>query len=1354
MAKHSQLAHPGFFVREQVLPPGLSVTNAAKLLGVSRPALSNFLNGKAALSAEMAVRLEKAFGVDRSKLVGMQAAYDELNNRAREKDVAVRAFVPSFLTIKASQIDQWADRLEARALLPVLLRKLVHSAGRDLRRVDFPGYDNSQRKGSDGFVEAGSAAPWVPEGKSYWEFGTDKKQAEKANKDYSARLRSVEAAERANGTFVFVTPRNWSGKTEWEKRKREAGDWKTVRAFDASDLEQWLEQSVPAQIWLAEQLSLPTKGYETLERSWDHWANATEPALRAEIFMPALAAHREAFKSWLDKPADRAFVIVADSKGEALAFLACLFDEEGLRQYKDRAAVFTSPEALRTLIVASAPFIPIVVSDETERELVDARRGLHCIAFRPRGAVQKNADITLDQLGYDAFRTTLQSMGVDENDVDRLSRESGRSPTILRRRLSKNAAIKSPEWASDDHAAKALLPLALMGAWHSEMEADCEVVSKIADQKYEIVEENVARLLRYDDSPVWSAGRYRGVASKIDALFAVAAIVTPADLERFFGAAERVLLEEDPALDLPEADRWAAGLHGKKRKHSDTLRKGICETLVVLSVHGNDLFQERLGIDVENRIKLLIRKLLTPLTLEKLLSHDKDLPRYAEAAPDEFLSIVESDLHSDSPAIPGLLKPVDRDSLWGSPSRTGILWALECLAWKPRNLSRVAIILAQLARTKIDDNWLNKPGASLQAIFRSWMPQTAATVDQRIKALQLLAKQFPDVAWQVAIEQIKPGSRMGTASYRPRWRSDASGAGQVVTRGEYFAFNQQAIELLVGWPRHDEKTFGDLVESLEGMREEDQVRVWDLVDDWIVAASDPAKAVLRERIRRFAFTRRGRNRNLGEAARERARKAYEALEPANPTVRHGWLFAETWVQESADELEARDFDFSKREARIDRLRREAIAEIWTAQGFDGVRSLLSNSNAAGTVGRYTAVCTTTDPLRVSFVLDCLSLSEDLRGKGEWCIQGFLYGLGDAERASVLRTATKQLAPNERVRLFTCAPFQKSTWDALGEYGDVIRTMYWKAVIPSWGQHTPVELNEVIDRLLDVQRPRAAFHVVRMDLKDVETNRLKLLLRTIATVDAEPAEHFKLESYSISQAFDSLDGRDGVTRDEMAQLEFLFIGALELGEHGIPNLTSQIAESPVMFAQAVGLVYKRSDSGDDPPEWRIENPSQKVAVATAAHRVLQGIKSVPGSNADGQIDAAVLGAWIAEVRRLCTEYARLDAGDQCLGQLLAKSPVGENGVWPCASVCQVLEEIASPEIAEGLSIGVYNLRGVHWRGEGGKQERELAAKYRAWAEQLCFEYPYVGNVLENIALSYDRDAGWEDADAKVRKRLQH
>ena len=1283
----------------------------------------------------------------------MQSSYDLQERHAGERGISVRAFVPSFLTIKATQIEKWADsQIDARTHLPVLLRKLVQSTGQELLKVDFPGYDNAQRRGNDGFADASSATPWIPEGPSYWEFGTNKKPGDKAERDYSSRLKSVDSMERGNSTFVFVTPRNWSGKTAWEKQKNEAKDWKEVRAFDASDLEQWLEQSVPAQIWFAEQIALPINGFETLEQAWDRWANASKPHLTPDIFVPAITAYQGAFKEWLTKPSNKQFVISADSWEEALAFLSCLFDADELRQFKDLSAVFTSPDTLRILISSSVSFIPIVVSENVERELINAYSRLHCIVFRPRNAVDIDADITLDLLNHESFEKALNAAGVSTDDISRLARESGRSPTVLRRRLSKNAAIRTPVWAGDDDTAKALVPMALIGAWDAEAEADREILSYVAGRRYPGIEGDAMPLLQFDDSPVWSAGRHRGVVSKIDALFAIVRMITPEDLDRFRFAAEMVLSETDPALDLPEKDRWAAALYGKTRDHSGALREGICETLVILSVHGNNLLRSRTGIDVEETVSILIRKLLMPVTLEKLLSQDPNLPYYAEAAPNEFLRIVESDLSEEEPVIFGLLKPVDSGSIFASPSRTELLWALECLAWNPRNLSRVCKILAQLCKPQIDDNWVNKPDASLQAIFRSWMPQTAASLAQRVKALNAFVRNFPDVGWAICIEQIKPGPRFGHDSYRPRWRSDASGAGQVGTRKEIFDFTREALDLLIAWPSHDENTLGDLVEALEGIPEEEQTKVWDLIDEWSCIVMESAKAALRERIRRFALTRRARHLKIGETARDRAREAYEKLQPRDPVIRHSWLFASQWVQESAHEFKEEDFDWRKRDERIDRLRHDAMMEIWTECGFEGVRNLLTASGAPHTVGNYAMSCVTNTDARVEFIRRCLSLDGDLRNQVEWCLQGALSAVEDKARTRVLKAAAEAMPCEECKRLFVCAPFRESTWRLLDGYGEDIRAAYWRNVYPSWDRHTPAELTELIDCLLEAGRPRAAFNTVHMRIADVETSCLTRLLSDVATVDREPAGQFKINRYYISEALGSLDERVGVTRDEMAQLEFLFIDALNDSGHGIPNLEYMIGESPISFVQAVALAYKRSDEKEDPPAWTAKHPEQRASVALAAHRFLDQLEKIPGTQKDGKIDGVALGKWLEEVRRLCREHARIEIGDHCLGQLLAKAPKDKDGLWPCRAVCEAMDEIESPKMGEGFHICVRNSRGVHWRGEGGQQERDLAAEYRTLAEQLHFEYPYVGGILEGIAASYDREATWQDSDAEIAKRL--
>ncbi|WP_075620382.1 HigA family addiction module antitoxin [Paenisporosarcina indica] len=1351
MKSFEKQTHPGSFVRQNIIPSGMTVKAAAERLGIGRPALSNFLNGKSSLSLEMATRLEKAFGADQEQLLDMQAVYNQRAGLTSNKEITVRAFVPNFLTIKARQIEEWANsQLESRSHLPVLLRRLVHSTGNDLRQVDFPGYDNGQRKGNDGFVEAGTATPWIPEGQSYWEFGTNERVSGKAESDYNARLTTIDPAVRSNSTFVFVTPRNWPGRKTWETQKNEASDWKAVRVFDASDLEQWLEQSIPTQIWFAEQLNLPISGYETLEMEWSRWANASEPPLTPAIFAASIAASRNSFKDWINKPSSRPFVVAADSRGEALAFLSCLFEEEEFRHLKDLSAIFTSPETLRTLVASSVPFIPIVHSEDTERELLDAHHRLHCIIFRPRNAVDVEADIKLDLLSHDSFKEVLTSMGI-EQEVDRLARESGYSPTILRRRLSKNAAIRMPVWSGDDNTARNLIPMVLIGAWHSETEADREIISKVANRNYDTVEAEIARFLRFDDSPVWSVGHIRGVASKLDALFAIERLVTSADLEQFMAAAEYVLSESDPALELPEKDRWAAALYNKTRNHSNALRTGICETLVILSVHGNNLFQSRLGIDIESRVALLVRKLLTPLTLEKLLSHDRDLPRYAEAAPNEFLKIIEADLRCNNPVVFGLLKPVDNSLFGVSPSRTGLLWGLECLSWK--HLPRVVLILARLSQPKINDNWANKPDASLKAIFRSWMPQTAASVEQRYKVLEMLTKRFPDISWEISIDQIKPGSRIGHYSYRPNWRTDASGAGQILTYKEIYEFNRRVLDLLITWPNHDEKTLGDLVESLQGMPEEDQIKIWDLIDKFSHNADDTPKAVLRERIRQFAFTRRSRQRKLKEATRDRARTAYDNLRAQNPVISHGWLFADHWVQISTDEIEDEEFDSRKREERIDSLRLEAMIEIWRERGFDGVKELMASSGAAGVIGRYVTVCVTEYKSRVDFIRECLSVNGDLKSKAEWCLQGFVNAIEDDSRSEVLKAAANEMTDEERKRLFICAPFRESTWRLLDDYNEIIHTGYWKEVLPTWGSRTPSELTELVDCLLEASRPRAAFHAVQTNFKDLETLYLKRLLFDLATVDAEPVNHFKLESYNVSEALVMLNGRAGVTRDELAQLEFLFIGLLDESKYGIPNLEAQIGESPSLFVQAVALAYKRRDEKEDPLEWRIENPDQRVAVASAAHRLLERITKIPGTDNNGIIDAVALAEWLAKVRRLCHEYGRAEIGDQCLGKLLAKAPADENGMWPCQEVCEAMEEISSLEIAKGFSIEVHNSRGAQWRVAGGEQEREQAVKYHTWAERLYFDYPYVGAILEDIAESYNREAKWHDSEENIAKRLR-
>ena len=85
--------HPGDWLRTEIVAPhGLNVTDAARHLGVTRQAMSNLLNARAGLSAEMAIRFEKAFGVKADTLLRMQTAYELAQARAGEAEIRVERY--------------------------------------------------------------------------------------------------------------------------------------------------------------------------------------------------------------------------------------------------------------------------------------------------------------------------------------------------------------------------------------------------------------------------------------------------------------------------------------------------------------------------------------------------------------------------------------------------------------------------------------------------------------------------------------------------------------------------------------------------------------------------------------------------------------------------------------------------------------------------------------------------------------------------------------------------------------------------------------------------------------------------------------------------------------------------------------------------------------------------------------------------------------------------------------------------------------------------------------------------------------------------------------------------------------
>ena len=130
--------------------------------------------------------------------------------------------------ITASDLEAWSDTLAARDTLPALVADLIRASSSDIDSFRFPSGDKAQVRGFDGSLAAKAALPFVPGGSSVWEFGVNKGAASKAAREYDNRTAQIAAADRANMTFVFVSPRTWDNPSEklddWIRTKKELKD--------------------------------------------------------------------------------------------------------------------------------------------------------------------------------------------------------------------------------------------------------------------------------------------------------------------------------------------------------------------------------------------------------------------------------------------------------------------------------------------------------------------------------------------------------------------------------------------------------------------------------------------------------------------------------------------------------------------------------------------------------------------------------------------------------------------------------------------------------------------------------------------------------------------------------------------------------------------------------------------------------------------------------------------------------------------------------------------------------------------------------------------------------------------------
>lgn len=1000
------------------------------------------------------------------------------------------------MRVTASHIVDWANTKakEAQRALPRLVRRLCFDGGTP-RQISFPAGDSTYVPGWDGvlFSERGNA--WVPVGESRWEIGCDQNQTTKANEDYRKRLEQTSAEERLAATFVFVTPRRWTTKSRWIGKQRRKGEWADVRAYDADDLEQWLEQTPAVALQFAEELGLSGWGVESLSRYWQLWSQQCNPAISPDAsFMDRTVARDSLMgkiRGALSQQSPACTLAVrADSVEEAAAFVvATLMASSDLA---DQALVVIDAAGWR--FVEANRQLKIAIAARTEVATAPAlRTGLLVIVPHAMGDVAGKPlgdELILERPHIYEFEKALIAIGMEESDAKRYALSTGRSWTVLRRQCATSPAIRRPRWLDVPQSAS-LSTLCLLGAWYADKEADRLVVERLAGRPYEDIESDLRQLAQLDDAPLMSIGAVWKAKSPLELLGLFGERITRDQLDRFFSIAQEMLAAPDPQLELPDEERYAAQVYGKVRPHSGLLFESICDALMKLAVRGPEQ-PGLLALGIGERVGWLVHELLDAADGKRWLSLASYLPTLAEAAPEPFLNAVEKSLRLPNAPVTRLLTETSNSGFGGSCWHAGLLWALETLAWAPRRLARVALILAQLSHVAIKGNWGNKPSASLFGLFRSWLPQTAAGLQDRIKVLELLIQKEPEAAFGVLEGLAAAGPQVATHAARPKWREDDAGAGRGVTHAEMYEMHLAAKERLFQLSEGHASRIASLLQNTTLRDREEICRVLALMEPFTLrTANDEDRETLRGALRKTIHWHRNHDQIQGaelDAWLRGVEACYERLAPVDLVLRHRWLFDGHWVELPSRD---RDEDIQTRGDMRAQARTAALTEICQSLGMAGIESLIAACTEPGTVGATLAG------------MDCATVrwADWIAEKGAdftpglhmtWCITGLLHATPTPRSVELLREVIARGDKQgwdaaKRARFLVLASPARETWQVAAACGPETDTAYWEGVQPNhWLSKDDDAPEFVLERLLEARRPRTALQCCQYTLAACRT----------------------------------------------------------------------------------------------------------------------------------------------------------------------------------------------------------------------------------------------------------------------------
>ncbi len=859
---------------------------------------------------------------------------------------------------------------------------------------------------------------------------------------------------------------------------------------------------------------------------------------------------------------------------------------------------------------------------------------------------------------------------------------------------------------------------------------DRQVVSQLANANYSDWITGLREILQRPESPLSFKNGIWTVVQRKEMWQSFGSIVFDEHLERFKNIVVDVLKEKDPQFELTPEKRYMANIEGKVLRHSHSLRKGLAETLALLGSEPETLKHCSRG-KAEAIANYCIREIFRDSDWALWASLNNLLPTLAEAAPEEFLNAVEKTL---------LKKPCPFDEIFSQESTgifgnnymTGLLWALETLAWDEKYLVQVTIILGKLALHDTKGNWGNRPDNSLTTIFLPWLPQTIASIEKRKAAIKTLQKECPVIAWKLLLNLLPNQHQSSSGSRKPEWRKIIPDDWEKgVTNKEYWEQASSYADIAVGMVKGDFAKLSEVIDNLDNLPEPVLNKLLEyLSSSEIINSPEDERTSLWNVLLHFVLKHKqfkDAEWALPAEQVEKIEQIANQLAPKKPQNLYKRLFIE-------NESSLYDnFDWEEQSKKLEILRQNAIRKIIEQGKLEAILQFAEIVESPYKVGFSLAFVA--DDSTDTIILPAMLENENK--KLELLVKGFIWGRyckKGQEWANQIDTSS--WLDSQKGKFLICLPFTEETWNLaeiiLGSNED----KYWKAVDVQPFRAENLDL--AVDKLMKYNRPKAAVRCAFAKLHLKKTFNKKQIVKALLNYLSSEEISYNIDGYEITELIKYLQDDPETNREDLFNVEWAFLTLLTApGKTASPKLLEQkLASEPEFFCEAIRFLYKSKKDSKS----KKETTEQQKNIASNLWSLFREWRILPGTNENGEFSENDFKSWLKAVKIKCEETGHLEVAMHTIGNVLIHYINDPSGLWIHKALAEALNAEDAEEIRRGFYLGIVNSRGAHFVDPTGKPEKELAAKYRKQAEEVENAlYHRFAITLRSLADSYEEEA---------------